>query len=163
MTQQMIQRTQVAVTAALMLALSAGAPADAKEGTDMAGHHKMEAHDMEMPMTTQRKAVMARMDSLDGVLTSKLQAVREAGSDRKKLQALEAVVVELIAQRRDMHQHMPQMMGKMMGHMMQHMGAGMMGDSGCMMTDCPMMQDGKHGDTGGMEGEAGADDHKAHH
>ena len=74
---------------------------------------------------------MARMravrDSADARLDSLVRAMNSASGDRK-VQAMAAVINELVAERRMMHQHMREMM---MGHggMRRHPG---MGDSGMM-------------------------------
>ena len=101
-------------------------------------------------MVQRQKAMQGRIDSLDQILDQKLEKVRSARSDRDKIAALQAVVEEMVAQRRAMGP------GMMMSAMMQWMNSDMTGMTRMMdvMGNCPMMQ-ATPGDGGKMQGTPG--------
>jgi hypothetical protein len=76
---------------------------------------------------------MAAMDARLEELVKKMNAAE--GEER--IDAMAAVINELIEHRRDMHDMMMEMGPGMMGHMMMHMHPEMMEDGEMM---CPMMQ-----------------------
>jgi hypothetical protein len=115
-------------------------------------------------MMAQRQQMMASMRALDqklDALVSKMNAAR--GTD--KVDAIAAVVKEMVTQRTQMRDQMMTMDDRMMGHMIQHMTSmqgGMMsmmngGQKSAVpsMDNCPMMK------TLTQEGTAG--DHSEHH
>ena len=135
------------------------AEAGHKPGT--MGHMKgMKARmeEMEKDAQSHHQTMMTRMDSLDEQLQQKVAAMQKARGD-KKVEAMQAVIEELVGQRQTMQHQMMEMMPQMMGHMAQHMGMmeGMEG-MGEMMKMCPMMQ-GMHGE----KEKVAEEDHSAHH
>jgi len=114
-------------------------------------------------MMTERQQMMANMRAMDqklNDLVKKMDAAR--GTD--KVDALAAVVKEMVSQRAQMRDRMMAMQAEMMTHMMQHMTAmqgGMMGNRGGQagamqsMTDCPMMKE--------LSKEQPGADHAEHH
>jgi hypothetical protein len=125
------------ICAAILLAPAAGtgAPQDpkhdhqqtaAKPAADkspkcqalMAGHEKVMA---------QMKAADERLDALAAKMT--------AATGHSQIDAISAVVLEMVAQRTTMRGQMTKMHGEMMSHMMEHMQAGKES-----MAMCPMMK-----------------------
>lgn len=76
---------------------------------------------------------MAAMDARLGALLQQMNAA----SGEERIDAMAAVLNELIEQRRDMHEMMMEKGPGMMRHMMMHMHPEMMEDGEMM---CPMMQ-----------------------
>lgn len=113
-------------------------------------------------MMAEREQMMAEMKAMDQKLND-LVAKMKTARGTEKVDALAAVVTELVAQRASMRDRMTAMQGRMMGHMMEHMMSmqgGMMSrggqaGAGPSMANCPMMKS--------LEKEGGADDHAAHH
>lgn len=99
-----------------------------------------------------------RMKAMDAELDGLLAEVENATGDAK-VDALAAVVEELVEQRRSMHAMMAKHQPMMMRHRMQHMG------EGGAMSDCPMMQrmKGMQEIHGGDAEAPVADEHSAHH
>jgi len=116
-------------------------------------------------MMAERQQMMASMRAMDqklNDLVKKMDAAR--GTD--KVDALAAVVKEMVSQRAQMRDRMMAMQDEMMTHMMQHMSAmgGMMsmmgtrgGQAGAMqsMNDCPIMKE--------LSKEQSNADHAEHH
>ena len=112
-------------------------------------------------MMAQRQQMMASMRTPDqklDALVTKMNAAR--GTD--KVDAIAAVVKEMVTQRTQMRDQMMTMDDRMMGHMMQHMTSmqgGMMSrgqsSAASSMDNCPMMKD--------MAKETPAGDHAEHH
>lgn len=97
-------------------------------------------------MAAQCQAMMARHQSMMAELQAAQQrlddlaAQMDAASGAEKVDAMAAVVKELVKQQRLRQTEMMEMHPQMMHHAMEHMRA--MGESGGMgsMMDCPMMQ-----------------------
>ena len=103
-------------------------------------------------MTAKHETMVATTDAMDARL-GELVAKMNSATDSRKVDAVAAVVTELIAQRKEMRQSMMGSHQAMMKHMAEHMPAGMMAS----MAECPMMK--------GMEGapDPGTkDEHAAH-
>lgn len=98
----------------------------AKSSSDMSAQCKamMASHGQ---MMTEMKAADARLDDLVSKMT--------AASGQAKIDAIAAVVTEIVAQRKAMRDGMMKMHGSMMSHTMEHMQAG--AES---MAMCPMMK-----------------------
>jgi hypothetical protein len=109
------------------------------------------AHKMEMPgkpgtmdmtcesMMAHHKEMMAKMDAMDARLDGLVKKM-DAAKGSKKADAVAAVVNELVAQRKQMREHMMTMQPEMMKHMMEHMKMGMMKGVEDSMSKCPMMK-----------------------
>lgn len=89
-------------------------------------------------MMAERKEMQQEMEAMDQRLQSLLQRAKEA-KGAKKVDALTAVVEELVAQRDRMAPMMMERSPAVMSHMMQHMRMGMMQGMEQAMS-CPMMQ-----------------------
>ena len=103
-------------------------------------------------MMAERQKMMANMRAMDQKLNDLIAKIDAAGGDDAKIEAVAAVVKQLVAQRTQMHSQMEAMQTRMMGHMMEHMMSmqggmtGMMnnrGQAGAMpsMSNCPMMKE----------------------
>jgi membrane protein involved in colicin uptake len=103
--------------------------AEGKTDTDMMKQKK--------DKQAKHEKMMAEMKAMDARLDEKLAAMNAAKGD-KKVEAMAAVINELVAQRKEMREHF--------GGMHRGMGGPMMGHGGMMQ--CPMMQ--HHG---GMQSE----------
>jgi hypothetical protein len=90
---------------------------------------------MDETMMAHHKEMMAKMEAMDSRLDDLVQKMNAAKGSRKA-DAVAAVVNELVAQRKQMREHMMAMQPQMMKHMMEHMHAGMMKS----MSECPMMK-----------------------
>lgn len=118
----------------LGLALAASAIAlHSQEGGQKQG--QMTKHCQEMMLRYEK--MEAQMEAMDRKLGGLVQQMNQARGD-SKVNAMAAVVNELVAQRQQMRGHMMGMHSGMMGHMMEHMG-GMQGMGG--MSSCPMMKE----------------------
>ena len=73
--------------------------------------------------------MIADMKAMDTRLDEKLAAMNASKGDQK-VEAMAAVIKEMVSQRKEMQEHMMKMhdMGK--GHMMEHMKPGMEGEAG---------------------------------
>ena len=103
-------------------------------------------------MMAERQQMMASMRAMDQKL-SDLAKKMDAARGPDKVDALAAVVKEMVSQRAQMRDRMMAMQSEMMTHMMQHMSAmqggmmSMMGNRGGQaaamqsMNDCPMMKE----------------------
>ena len=117
-------------------------------------------------MMAEHQQMMANMRAMDQKLTDLVKKM-EAARGTDKVDALAAVVKEMVSQRAQMRDRMFAMQGEMMTHMMQHMSAmqggmmSMMGNRGGQgaamqsMNDCPMMKE--------LLKEQSSADHMEHH
>ena len=142
-----------ALTALFLMAgayIGGSAAADMSHHQSEGGEEKSATDHMEMMRKMeeqmQHQAMMARVDSLNARLEEKLARAKKARGD-KKVDALMAVVEELVAQRKTMHH---QMIG--------YMETGMMMGMHESMQSCPMMK-GMHGEST----EGSQEDHSGHH
>ncbi len=85
-------------------------------------------HKMSEQRMKKHEEMMSRMKEMDARLDEKVAAMDAAKGDQK-VEAIAAVIKEMVAQRKDMREHMMKMRGKR-GHMMEHRHKGMMGDEG---------------------------------
>lgn len=103
-------------------------------------------------MMAERQKMMANMRAMDQKLNDLIAKIDSARGDDAKIEAIAAVVKQLVAQRTQMHSQMEGMQTRMMNHMTQHMMSmqgGMMsmmnnrGQAGAMpsMSNCPMMKE----------------------
>lgn len=106
-------------------------------------------------MMSHRQKLMADMDAADARLAGLVARMNAVEGDRK-VDAMESVIGELVAQRKQMREGMMAMGPEMMGHMMAHMKSETVGGMKKSMAMCPMM---KHS---GMA-EPGDKDHAGHH
>ena len=90
-------------------------------------------------MMAKHDEMMAKMKEMDQKL-ERLVADMNAARGAKKVDAVAAVVGELVAQRQAMHPMMQGMHAEMMDHMMRHMQEGMMQGMKHSMSGCPMMK-----------------------
>jgi hypothetical protein len=97
----------------------------------MMGEGKMD----ESSMMAMHKEMMAKMEAMDSKLDDLVKKMNTTKGN-SKVDATAAVVNELVAQRKQMREHMMTMQPMMMKHMMEHMHAGMMKG----MMECPMMK-----------------------
>lgn len=94
---------------------------------------------MQQPMNPACQAMMQQMQTMQQQMKTmddrldKLVAGMNAASGPERVDAMAAVINELVNQRKQMETMMP----AMMQHMTEHMQAGMKGDS---MANCPMMK-----------------------
>lgn len=115
-------------------------------------------------MSEMHQKMMDRMGQADMRLSDLADRMNEA-SGEAKVEAMAALLNEIVAQRKSMHAHMSTMHERMMGHMMEHMAASMPDDERRAMheamKDCPMMK-AMHGDPGDEkpEGEGGHEGHE---
>ena len=116
-------------------------------------------------MMAERQQMMANMRAMDQKLTDLVKKM-DAARGTDKVDALAAVVKEMVSERAQMRDRMMAMQDEMMTHMMQHMMAmqgGMMsmanrgGQAAAMqsMNDCPMMKE--------LSKEQSSADHAEHH
>jgi len=89
----------------------------------------------ESSMMAMHKEMMAKMEAMDSKLDDLVKKMNTTKGN-SKVDATAAVVNELVAQRKQMREHMMTMQPMMMKHMMEHMHAGMMKG----MMECPMMK-----------------------
>ena len=118
------------VLALAALAVAAQQPAPGP----MMGEKKMDES-----MMAHHKEMMATMETMDARLDELVKKMNAATRSRKA-DAVAAVVNELVAQRKQMREHMMAMQPKMMKHMMEHMQTGMMKGMADSMSGCPMMK-----------------------
>jgi DNA anti-recombination protein RmuC len=83
-------------------------------------------------MMAKRDQMMADMKKMDADLDQKLQVMKNA-QGQAKVDAMQAVITEMVEQRRQRQERMMNMQQSMMAHMSQHMAQG----GGQMQ--CPMM------------------------
>jgi len=115
-------------------------------------------------MMAERQESMAAMQAMDDRLQEKVDAMKAARGEKKKLDAMEAVLTEMATQRHEMRDQMSAMMPRMMEHMREHMAMSMMqGMEGSGM--CPMMKAMQASGTSTAQESATkpADAHAAHH
>jgi len=94
---------------------------------------------MDESMMAHHKEMMAKMEAMDARLDDLVKKMNAATGSRKT-DAVAAVVNELVAQRKQMREHMMAMQPEMMKHMMAHMQTGMMKGMEDSMAKCPMMK-----------------------
>ena len=99
-------------------AAQAGTKVESAPAHPMSGDH-MKEHD----------EMMSRMKEMDARLDAKVAAMDAAKGDQK-VEAMAAVIKEMVSQRKEMQEHMMKTheMGK--GHMMEHTKPGMEGEAG---------------------------------
>jgi hypothetical protein len=115
-------------------------PAAQKMKMEMPGKPgMMDEKMMEDSMMAHHKEMMAKMEAMDARL-DELVKTMNAATGSKKTNAVAAVINELVAQRKQMREHMMAMQPEMMKHMMAHMGMGMMKCMEDSMSKCPMMK-----------------------
>jgi hypothetical protein len=141
----MVGAFAVAVVLAAMGGSAAGQ--DEMAGMDQAG---MATSTEEGGMMAMHNAMHAKMEAMDQELDALVVDMNSADPSQK-VDAVAAVVAELVGQRKVMHE----MTMKMGSHMMEHMRSGM---AEGMMGDCPMMRGKSSADEQAEEG-----DHSAHH
>lgn len=89
------------------------------------------------------KTMMKQMQARSKAMDEKLQPLVDrmnAARGQARVDAMAAVVNELVAQRSQAREQMMTMMPQMMNHMMEHMQGGMMRGMREGMMACPMMQ-----------------------
>lgn len=135
------------------MTLAAQQPTSPAPGMDKPGMMgKMD----ESSMMAMHKEMMAKMETMDSRLDDMVKKMN-AAKGNSKVDATAAVVNELVAQRKQMREHMMAMQPEMMKHMMEHMHSGMMKG----MMECPMMK-GMAGPSADPKKPA-TDEHSQHH
>jgi hypothetical protein len=135
----------VSVAGAVGLQAQQPTPPPPAHGMEMPGKPgMMDEKKMDESMMARHKEMMAKMDAMDARLDDLVKKMNTA-KGTKKVDAVAAVVSELVAQRKEMRQQMMAMRPEMMRHMMEHMRMGMTKG----MMECPMMK--------GMETKSGPD------
>lgn len=86
-------------------------------------------HTMSDQHMKERDEMMSRMKEMDARLDEKVAAMDAAKGDQK-VEAMAAVIKEMVSQRKDMQEHMMKMHDMRKEHMMEHMKQGMGGDAG---------------------------------
>jgi hypothetical protein len=132
----------IATTVAAGLFLLPGSAGNALLHSAQQHQHAQEqqhAHGRDMDeacreMMAHHQEMMEQMTQMDGRL-DQLVADMNAAQGQARVDAIAAVVSEMVVQRRTMRDRMMTMHQRMMGHMMEHMGEGH--DS---MSACPMMK-----------------------
>ena len=99
-------------------AAQAGTKVESAPAHPMSGGH-MKEHD----------EMMSRMKEMDARLDAKVAAMDAAKGDQK-VEAMAAVIKEMVSQRKEMQEHMMNMHDMKKGHMMEHMKPGMEGEAG---------------------------------
>lgn len=127
-------------------------PAPGMDKPGMMGEGKMD----ESAMMAMHKEMMAKMEAMDSKLDDLVKKMNTAKGS-KKVDATAAALNELVAQRKQMREHMMAMQPEMMKHMMEHMQAGMTKG----MMECPMMK-GMAGPTAEPKKPA-TEEHSKHH
>ncbi|MGH9366519.1 MAG: hypothetical protein ACRD3M_02455 [Thermoanaerobaculia bacterium] len=115
---------------------------------------------MDESMMARHKEMMAKMEAMDSRLDDLVKKMN-AAKGSKKVDAIAAVVNELVLQRKEMRRQMMAMQPEMMRHMMQHMHMGMMKGMMESLSQCPMMTE-----MAGPQGEPKKptkDGHSEHH
>ena len=151
---------------AMVVLLSSGAVVQTQTGASQTQRPMMVDETQAASMMAERQKMMANMRAMDQKLNDLVAKIDAARGDDAKIEAVAAVVKQLVAQRAQMHSQMEAMQTRMMDHMMEHMMSmqgGMMGmmnnrgQAGAMqpMSNCPMMKE--------LSKEAEDADHSAHH
>jgi predicted metal-dependent enzyme (double-stranded beta helix superfamily) len=86
-------------------------------------------------MMSRHQLMMSDMQAMDKKLDELVARMNATRDEKTKLDAVAAVVTELVSQRRQMRGRMADMQSQMMGHMMGHMQEGP-----ASAMQCPMMQ-----------------------
>ena len=73
--------------------------------------------------------MMSRMKEMDARLDAEVAAMDAAKGDQK-VEAMAIVIKDMVAQRKEMQEHMMKMHDMRKGHMMEHMKPGMEGEAG---------------------------------
>jgi hypothetical protein len=87
------------------------------------------AHPMSGGQMKEHEEMMSRMKEMDTRLDAKVAAMDAAKGDQK-VEAMAAVIKEMVSQRKEMQEHMMNMHEMKKGHMMEHMKPGMEGEAG---------------------------------
>ncbi len=87
------------------------------------------AHSMAGGQMKEHDEMMSRMKEMDARLDAKVAAMDAAKGD-PKVEAMAAVIKEMVSQRKEMQEHMMKMHDMKNGHMMEHMKPGMEGEAG---------------------------------
>ena len=87
------------------------------------------AHPMSGGQMKEHDEMMSAMKEMDARLDAKVAAMDAAKGDQK-VEAIEAVIKEMVSQRKEMQEHMMKMHDMKKGHMMEHMQPGMEGEAG---------------------------------
>lgn len=151
---------------AMALLLTGVAVVQAQTGANQPQRPMMVDETQAASMMAERQQMMANMRAMDQKLNDLVAKIDAARGNDAKIEAIAAVVKQLVAQRAQMHSQMEAMQTRMMDHMMEHMMSmqgGMMGmmsnrgQAGAMqpMSNCPMMKE--------LSKEAEDADHSTHH
>ncbi len=111
-------------------------------------------------MMAERQRMTDVMDANDATL-NRLVAQMNAADGTEKIDAIAAVIAELVAQEKRARHQMMSMGPEMMQHMMAHMKSGTMSGMEKSMAMCPMMQGA--GASKADEPKADGSDHAKHH
>jgi hypothetical protein len=145
-----------ALTASVGLAQQGQPKAEKQPASSQSGMMSGNMGDRCKQMMTMHSQMMADMKAMDAGLDQKVAAMN-AAKGNAKVDAMSAVINEMVVQRKQMMAKMSSTQGQMMAHMGEHMAQS---DSTAMrqsMAQCPMMKGMKDMD----EKPAGA--HQEHH
>jgi hypothetical protein len=87
------------------------------------------AHPMSGAQMKRHDEMMSKMKEMDARLDAKVAAMDAAKGDQK-VEAMAAVIKEMVSQRKEMQEHMMKMHDMRKGHMMEHMKPGKEGEAG---------------------------------
>lgn len=94
-------------------------------------------------MRAKRQEMDANREKMDARLAALVAKMKAAQGDRDKIAAMQAVIEELVTQRKTLADMAMSIQPMMMRHMMGHMVRGMMQGAMQGMEKCPMMQQGR--------------------
>ncbi|MEW6754175.1 MAG: hypothetical protein AB1505_24815 [Candidatus Latescibacterota bacterium] len=131
----------VAVLALVVVGVVLYASAGQIESRPRVAQTQQEIEELEQRAQALHQSMGARLDSLDVRLQEKMSAMGQAGGD-ETLEALRAVVEELVVQRSAMRRELTGMVPQMLGHMAERLGR-MPGMEAMVDTlrACPMVQE----------------------
>jgi hypothetical protein len=133
---EIVMKTMLFVLMLAVLIVPCGLFAQQEQGKTPApaaqGGTKVEsapAHPMAGDHMKEHEEMMSRMKEMDARLEAKVAAMDAAKGDQK-VEAMAAVIKEMVSQRKEMQEHMMKMHDMKKGHMMEHMKGGMEGEAG---------------------------------
>jgi hypothetical protein len=127
----------VTLVGAATLCAQQPAPPSAQKMEESEKHGMMGK--MDESMMAHHKEMMAKMEAMDARLDELVRKMNAANGSRK-VDAVAAAVNEIVAQGKQMREHMMAMHPEMMKHMTEHMRMGMMKGMDDSMAECPMMK-----------------------
>jgi hypothetical protein len=120
---------------ALGIAAWLGTTALHAQGPPAQSEQKPMSMDACKQMMSRHQQMMSEMQAMENKLDELVASMNAAPDAKAKLNAMAAVLTELVSQRRQMRERVMDMQSQMMGHMMGHMQEGP-----ASAMQCPMMQ-----------------------